>query len=114
MTTFDEREHAFEAHFAFEEELEFKVKARRDRLAGLWAGGLMGLKDGDLEDYVLAVMRADLREAHGEGVYQKILSDLADHRATVRPQEVHAQLDCLMAEARQQIGADLNADRVAP
>ena len=114
MTTFDDREHAFEAHFAFEEELDFKAKARRDRLVGLWAGGLMGLSGEALEDYVLSVMRADLRKADGDEVYQKVLADLADRGVAIKPQEVHATLDKLMTQAREDMGADLGADRVRP
>ena len=112
MTTFDDREHAFEAHFAFEEELEFKAKARRDRLVGLWAGGLLGLEADALEAYVLTILRTDLREAHGDNVYQKVLADLVDHGVAIKPQDVHAALDRLMAQARQDLGADLGADRV--
>ena len=114
MTTFDDREHAFEAHFAFEEELEFKVKARRDRLAGVWAGGLIGLKDDALETYVLSVMRADLREAHGDDVYQKVVVDFAGHGVAVTPHEVRVELDRLMDQARQEVGADPHSDQVQP
>lgn len=112
MTTFDDREHAFEAHFAFEEELEFKVRARRDRLVAQWAGGLMNLQGDALEAYVLSVMRADLREANVEEVYQKVLADLADHGVSVGPQEVHARIDQMMMEARAQIGGVEIADRL--
>jgi hypothetical protein len=111
MTTFDDRENAFESHFAFEEELEFKAKARRDRLVAVWAGELMGLKDGALEDYVLSVMRADLQDPNGDEVYQKVLVDLAHKGVHVSPHEVRAQIDQLMAKAREQVGADQHADR---
>ena len=103
MTTCDDREHAFEAHFASEAELEFKVKARRDRLVALWAGGLMGLRDGALEDYVLSLVHADLSEAGGEHVYTKVLSDLAGHGLSIQPQEVHARIEHLTLEAREQM-----------
>jgi hypothetical protein len=106
MTTFDDREHAFEAHFAFEEELEFKVKARRDRLVAVWAGELMGMKDGALEDYVLSVMRADLQAPQGDEVYQKVLVDLAHKGVRVTPHEVREHVDQLTIAARDQIGAE--------
>jgi hypothetical protein len=105
MTTFDDREHAFEAHFAFEEELDFKVQARRDRLVGLWAGGLMGLKDGDLEDYVLSIMRADLREPGDAEVYDKILADLSRHDIAIEPHQVREHMDQCLVAARAELGA---------
>ncbi|MGC1305126.1 MAG: ATPase inhibitor subunit zeta [Caulobacteraceae bacterium] len=106
MTTFDDREHAFEAHFAFEQELDFKVHAKRDRLAGLWAGGLMGLKDVELENYVLSLVRADLREAGDHDVYEKVLSDLADKGVDILPQAVRDQMDLFLAQARSDLGVD--------
>ncbi len=112
MTTFDDREHAFEAHFAFEEELEFKVRARRDRLVGLWAGGLMGLKDAALETYVASLVHADLSAPGTEEVYQKVVADFGGHGVAVRPQAVRARIAELTTEARDHMGADLQADHV--
>ena len=100
MTTFDDREHAFEAHFAFEEELDFMTQARRDRLVAAWAGGLMGLKDGDLEAYVLTVIKADLREAGDSDVYDKVLADLAGRGVPIDPREVRRQMALCLVEAR--------------
>ena len=111
MTTFDDREHAFEAHFAFEEELEFKVRARRDRLVGLWAGGLMGLKDEALEAYVASLVRADLSTPDTQEVYQKVVADFGGHSVAVRPQEVRARIAELTTEAREHMGVDDNVDR---
>ena len=102
MTTFDDREHAFEAHFAFEEELDFKTQARRDRLVGMGAGGLMGLQDAALEDYVLSILRADLREAGDADVYNKVLSDLAAKGVRIEPQEVRRQMEAFLTQARSQ------------
>ena len=100
MTTFDDREHAFEAHFAFEEELDFKTQGRRDRLVAEWAGGLMGLTGGELETYVLSVMRADLRAPGDADVYDKVLTDLAHKDVHIDPHEVRTQMDRFLAEAR--------------
>ncbi|WP_158916150.1 DUF1476 domain-containing protein [Caulobacter sp. S45] len=106
MTTFDDREHAFEAHFAFEQELEFKVHARRDRLVGLWAGGLMGLQDGELETYILSLVRADLRDPGDEDVYRKVLTDLAANNVDIHPHAVREHLDQCLAQARADVGAN--------
>ncbi len=112
MTTFDDREHAFEAHFAFEEELEFKVRARRDRLVGQWAGGLMGLKDEALEAYVASLVHADLSARETDEVYQKVVADFGAHGVAVRPQEVRARIAELTTEARDHMGANANTDHV--
>ena len=106
MTTFDDREHAFEAHFAFEQELEFKVHAKRDRMVGLWAGGLMGFKDVELENYVLSLVRADLRDPGDHEVYEKVLSDLVDKGVDILPQAVRDQMDLFLAKARTEVGVD--------
>lgn len=112
MTTFDDREHAFESHFAFEQELDFRVIARRDRLVAEWAGGLMGLTGEALETYVRGVIQADLREPGGEELYQKVLADFGAHKLIVRPSDVRERIVALQIEARSQLGSDQHADRV--
>jgi hypothetical protein len=67
MTTFDDRERAFETKFAHDEELRFRVIARRNRLLGQWAAKLMGLSDAEADAYAKDVIRADFEEA-GAGV----------------------------------------------
>ena len=106
MTPFDDREHAFEAHFAFEEEQDFMVKARRDRLAAQWAAGLMKLDEAQTEAYVLSVVRADLAQPNTEEVYTKLLADLAGAGVAVRPEEVREEIMRLTAAARQQVAGE--------
>lgn len=105
MTTFDEREHAFEAHFALEEELEFKAQARRDKMLGLWAGERMGLTGKSLEDYALSVMRADLRDRGDDDVWSKVTADLAAAGVKFLPHEVRTRMDQLLNQAREEIKA---------
>ena len=112
MTTFDDREHAFEAHFTFEATLDFQVRARRDRLVAQWAGELMALQGEVLDAYVASVVHTDLSVASGADLYQKILSDLADHDAAVQPQEVRLKIAALTEQAQHQVGVDMGADRV--
>ncbi len=112
MTTFDDREHAFEAHFAFEEGLEFTVRARRDRLVGQWAGGLMGLKDAELEAYVVSLVHADLSTPGTEEVYQKVVADFGGRGVAVRPQQVRARIAELTVEARDHMGVEDKADHL--
>ena len=109
MTTFDDRENGFEAHFAFEEQQDFMLKARRDRLAAEWAAGLMNLKPEQTEAYVMSVVRADLAQPNTEEVYTKLLSDLAGAGVAIRPQEVREQILRLTEAARQQVAAEPQA-----
>jgi len=76
MTTFDERENAFEAKFAHDEEMQFKAQARCNKLLGLWAAAKLGKTGSDAEDYAKTVVIADMEEAGHEDVYRKVAGDL--------------------------------------
>jgi hypothetical protein len=101
MTTFDDREHAFEARFAHDADLQFKVTARRNKLTGLWAAALLGHAGEAAEAYAKAVVIADLAEAGDDDVVAKLVADLAavgTDEATIR-----AQLATQDAAARRQV-----------
>ena len=76
MSTFDDRERAFETKYARDEEMQFRVIARRNRLLGQWAARLMGLTEVEAESYAKDVVRADFEEAGDEDVIRKLLGDL--------------------------------------
>jgi hypothetical protein len=76
MTTFDDRERAFETKFAHDEEMKFRITARRNRLLGEWAARQMGLSDAESESYAKDVIRSDFEEAGDHDVVRKVLSDL--------------------------------------
>ena len=78
MSTFDDREHAFEAKFAHDEEMIFKAVARRNKLTGLWAAGLLGKTGDEALDYAKSVVIADFEEAGHEDVVRKLVADLGD------------------------------------
>lgn len=86
MTTFDERENAFENKFAHDAEMQFKAEARRNKLLGLWAAELMGKSGDDADAYAREVIKADFQEAGDEDVYRKVAGDLGDKadEATIR------------------------------
>ncbi len=75
-TTFDDRERAFEAKFAHDQEMQFKAVARRNKLLGLWAADLLGKSGAAAEDYAMEVIRADFEEAGHEDVFRKVSHDL--------------------------------------
>lgn len=86
MTTFDDRESAFEAKFAHDEEMQFKVQARANKLLGLWAAELMGKSGDDAAAYATEVVKSDFEEAGHEDVFRKVAGDLGDKadEATIR------------------------------
>ncbi len=88
MSTFDDREHAFENKFAHDMEMQFKAVARRNKALGLWAAGLLGKTGQAAEDYAMEVIRADFEEAGHEDVFRKVSKDLAGKadEATIRAQ----------------------------
>ena len=72
MNTFDDREHAFEAKFAHDAEMQFKAEARRNKLLGLWAAELMGKSGDEAAEYAKEVIKSDFEEAGHEDVYRKV------------------------------------------
>jgi hypothetical protein len=76
MTQFDDRERAFEAKYARDEEMQFRITARRNRLLGEWAARQMGLSEAEAESYAKDVVRADFEEAGDHDVVRKVLGDL--------------------------------------
>ena len=104
MSTFDDREHAFENKYAHDAEMLFKAEARRNKLLGLWAAGLMGKSADDAAEYAKEVVASDFEEAGDEDVYRKVsgdLGDLADEK-TIRTTMVS-----LMVEAKAQIMSEI-------
>jgi hypothetical protein len=77
MTSFDDRQRAFEAKFAHDLEMQFKAVARRNKKLGLWAAALQGRSGQAAEDYAMEVIRADFEEAGHEDVFRKVSADLA-------------------------------------
>ena len=103
MTTFDDREQAFENKFAHDEELEFKATARRNRMLGVWAAGLMGLEGDHTEEYAKAVVKSDFEQPGDEDVLRKVFKDLSASGTKVTEGAVRAKMDELLAISREQI-----------
>jgi len=106
MTTFDNREAAFENKFALDEELRFKATARRNKLLGLWAAQQMGKSGADAEAYAKSVVLADFQEAGDDDVLRKVRGDLESAGVgTVSDIDLRSRMDTLMAQAVQEIMA---------
>ena len=82
MSSFDERKKSFEKKFAHDEELQFKVSARRNKYIGEWASKILGYNTDQEKEYIQSVIKADFAEAGDEDVFRKIKSDLKDHRVS--------------------------------
>jgi hypothetical protein len=102
MSGFDDREKAFENKFARDQELVFRVTARRNRLVGEWAAALMGLTKEETEAYAKAVVQADFEEAGDEDVVRKLLGDLTSAGVEMDESRIRSALGDKMAEARRQ------------
>lgn len=100
MTNFNDRERAEEAKFAMDEDTQFRVTARRNRLLGQWAAEQMGLSAVEAEAYAKSVVQADFEEAGDEDVIRKLLGDLTSAGVDVAEADIRAALDAKMVEAR--------------
>lgn len=102
MTQFDDRERAFEAKFAHDQDLQFKIIARRNRLLGEWAAARMGLTPEERDAYAKAVVQADFEEVGDEDVIRKVTGDLTSAQIEITDAEIRAALDAMSVEARRQ------------
>ncbi len=100
MTTFDERENAFEAKFAHDEEMQFKAQARCNKMLGLWAAEKLGKSGTDAEEYAKTVVIADFEEAGHEDVVRKVSGDLGSLSSD---DEIRAKMAELLPEAKAQV-----------
>jgi hypothetical protein len=100
MTTFDDRERAFESKYAHDLEMQFKAVARRNKMLGLWAAELLGKSGQAAEDYAMEVIRADFEEVGHEDVFRKVSHDLQNKsdEATIR-----AKMDEFLLAAKAQL-----------
>lgn len=106
MTTFEEREKAFENLFGHDQDLLFRIRARRDRLAGLWAAGLMGLQATEAEAYAKEIVDTDFGSAAGQNLGDRLHADLTAAGVEITPRRVAKELDALTTTARTQVMAE--------
>jgi hypothetical protein len=100
MSTFDDRERAFESKFAHDADMQFRAEARRNKLLGLWAADLLGKTGEDAAAYAMTVVQADFEEAGSEDVVRKVAADLVGH---VSADDIRAKLTDLLVQAKAQL-----------
>jgi hypothetical protein len=103
MTTFNEREKAFEKKYEHDQDLKFKVNARKNKLLGLWAAGLIGKSGADAEAYAKDVVMADLEKPGDSDVIEKLVKDLAAAGKPMEDHSIRRQAERMAEEAKAQI-----------
>ena len=98
MNTFDEREKSFEKKFAHDEELQFKVSARKNKYLGQWVSQILGYDQEKEKEYIQAVIKSDFEEAGDEDVFRKLKVDLADHN--ISDEEIRKKMNELKEKAK--------------
>ena len=98
MSSFDEREKSFEKKFAHDEELQFKISARKNKYLGEWASKIFGYKDDKEKEYIQSIIKADFEEAGDEDVFRKLKEDLKDHN--ISDEEIRKTMDELNEKAK--------------
>ena len=98
MSSFDEREKGFEKKFAHDEELQFKISARRNKYIGEWASKILGYNSDQEKEYIQSVIKADFEEAGDEDVFRKIKADLKDQN--ISDEDIRKKMDELNEKAK--------------
>ncbi len=104
MTTFDDRENAFESKFAHDADMQFRAEARRNKLVGLWAAALLGKSGDDAAEYAMSVVSADFEEAGIEDVVRKVAADLTGKASA---DDIRAKMAALLPVAKAQLMTEL-------
>ena len=106
MTQFDQREKAFEAKFQKDQELQFRVTARRNKLLGLWVAQQLGLEGGDAEAYAKEVVASDFDEPGDDDVLRKVMQDIEAKNVTLTERSVRTEMVRLMDQAKSEMAAE--------
>lgn len=107
MTTFDDREKALENVFHHDMELQFKARARKNKMLGLWAAGLLGKTGADAEHYARDIVMADFEKPGEHDVIHTLMHDLA---AAGKPHEEHTirkQGERFLVQATRQVMSEV-------
>ena len=98
MSSFDEREKSFEKKFAHDEEIKFKVNAKRNKYLGQWVSQILGYDQEKEKEYIQSVIKADFEEAGDEDVFRKLKEDLKDHN--IPDEEIRKKMNELFEKAK--------------
>lgn len=107
MSQFDDREKAAENKFSHDKELEFKATARRNKLLGKWAAGLMGMEGEAVDVYAREVIEADFEETGDNDVYRKVKADLDKAGVEQSEHQIRRQMKDLLNTAIEQVKSEI-------
>lgn len=106
MTTFDDREQAFENKFKHDQEKEFRVYARRAKLIGLWAAAQMGIMGDDASAYAKQIVAVDFEEPGHKDIVRRILADFQTKGVAISEHKLEKEMEILLETARTQLMAE--------
>ena len=98
MSSFDDRKKGFEGKFAHDEEILFKINAKRNKLLGEWVADKLKKTDKDKEDYILEVIKSDMAEPGDEDVFRKLKVDLKNYN--ISDEEIRKKMNELNEKAK--------------
>ena len=103
MTHSDDRDRSLESSLAHDEEMLFRIIARRNRLLGEWAAREMGLSDAESEAYAKDLVRADFEGGGGKDVVLKLLGDMTGAGVEIDENRIREAIKHKLVEARRQL-----------
>lgn len=103
MTTFNDREKAFEDKYKHDQELQFKVEVRRNKLLGQWIAELLGKSEAEADAYAKEVVASDFEEPGDADVVRKIMGDLEKSGTDMSEHRLRKKMEELLTEAKEQI-----------
>jgi hypothetical protein len=109
MSTFDERQKGFEKKFEKDQELQFKAQARRNRLLGLWAADLMGMKGEAADAYAKEVVKSDFEKPGDDDVFDKVMGDFKTKGVAQSDHQLRRKMEELLGVARQQLMTEVKS-----
>lgn len=106
MTTFDDREQAFENKFKHDEDLRFRILARRAKLIGLWAASHLGLAGAEADAYAKQVVEADFQEPGDRDLLQKVHQDFVRKGLDISEHRIEKEMEHLLLVAKEQVSSE--------
>ena len=103
VNSFDDREKGFEAKFKLDQETEFQITARRNKLLGLWLAEQLGLNESEIDTFVAGVVASDLEEPGHEDVIRKCMTDIEERNAKISDDDIRNKFIEFTEEAHRQI-----------
>ena len=106
MSSLTDRERDFENRYVHDQELRFRIEARRNRLVGLWAAEKLGMPDAEAKTYAQDIVRASFMQAGDNDVFEKVRDDLAKGQVPQSEHQIRRTIEEMLALAEQQIMAE--------